>query len=100
MLAKPLYTSHKGFACNPCGNCLFNAYNLPTNIYSGVRNIVLHDEIAMDACRKNPIISGWGQITYCPFIHQHTVKNRDRLTEKTQQNSLDSLGIILITFYL
>ena len=26
--------SHKGFAYNICGNCLFNAYTLPTNIYS------------------------------------------------------------------
>ena len=69
-------------------------------VLAGVKNIVLLDEIAMEACGKNPIISGWGQITYCPFIHQHTVKNRDWLTEKTQQNSLDSLGIILITFYL
>ena len=33
-MAKPLYTSHKGFAYNPCWNCLFNAYTLPTNIYS------------------------------------------------------------------
>ena len=64
------------------------------------KHVVLLDEIAIEACGKNPIISGWGQITYCPFIHQQTVKNRDWLTEKTQQNSLDSLGIILITFYL
>ena len=33
-LAKPRYTSNKGFAYNLCGNCLFNAYTLPTNIYS------------------------------------------------------------------
>ena len=33
-MAKPLYTSHKGFAYNPCGNCLFNAYTFPTNIHS------------------------------------------------------------------
>ena len=64
------------------------------------KHVVLLDEIAIEAFGKNPIISGWGQITYCPFIHQHTIKKRDWLTEKTQQNSLDSLGIILITFYL
>ena len=33
-MAKPRYASHKGFAYNLCGKCLFNAYTLPTNIYS------------------------------------------------------------------
>ena len=37
-MAKPLYISPKGFAYNPCGNCLFNANTLPTNIYSEIHH--------------------------------------------------------------
>ena len=34
-----MHTDHKGFVYNPCGNCLFNAYTFPTNIYSVVHLI-------------------------------------------------------------